>query len=163
MVKSPKEEYIEFIAEIQKIKGLDELSSKVIGILYVEPKDLSLDELAKRSGYSLSSISTLMKFMENAGLVRRLKKPKSKKVYFYMEKDLAGKFAEILRDRYKKIISLSKKRLPEIIDKYKKLKNSKEELKIAENNYKQMLVLENVMKKFIDMLEEANKKLKRSK
>jgi len=119
MTKSPKNEFIELIAENRKVNGLDELSSKIIGILFIEPEEVALDELANRTGYSLSAVSTALKFIERAGIVKRSKKPKSKKVYFYMGKDILAMFLQIMRRKYEKIILPSKQKLPRIIEKYK--------------------------------------------
>jgi len=151
--KSAKEEFIEYITEVNRIKGLDELSSKIIGNLYSEPEDLSLEELSKRTKYSLSAICTSTKFLERMSVLKRIKKPKSKKVYYYIEKDMMKKFTKIWKERYKKLISLSKKRIPEIIELYKSQKASKEELKIVKSHYNQILNMEKIMKKFIETLE----------
>ena len=162
MTESPKNEFIELIAENSKVNGLDELSSKIIGILFIEPEEVALDELANRTGYSLSAVSTALKFIERAGIVKRSKKPKSKKVYFYMGKDILAMFLQIMRRKYEKIILPSKQKLPRIIEKYKQesTKESEEELKIVENYYKEVLFFEQILKEFIETFEQygVNKK-----
>lgn len=161
MVKSPKEEFIDLVCETNKLKGLDELSSRIIGILFIEPKEVSLDELSKRTGYSLSSVSTAMKLLVRSDFIKRVKKPKSKKIYFYMEKELLESFLRLLCVKSKGIISISKDKIPQIIEKYEsdKSKNSIEELKILKNYYKQLLVMEEVMNKFTNILEEAHSRM----
>jgi len=119
MTESSKSEFIELISTNSKVSGLDDLSSKLIGILYAEPGEIALDELAKRTGYSLSAVSTAMKFVERAGIVKRLKKPKSRKVYFCMEKDIISLFIQLLRRKYENVILPSKHKLPKIIEGYK--------------------------------------------
>jgi len=159
MEKSPKNEFIELIAEINRLKGLDELTSKIIGILFIEPEVVSLDELAKRTGYSLSAVSTAMKLLVGSCLIKRSKKPKSKKVYFYIEKDMISLFMQTL-----KIIenntSMLKKRVPGIIERYKleKSEDSKAELKIIENYYEQVLITDRIMRKMIEMFENVQAK-----
>ncbi len=159
MGESPKNEFIELIAEINRLKGIDELTSKIIGILFIEPGVVSLDELAKRTGYSLSAISTAMKLLVRSSLIKRSKKPKSKKVYFYIEKDMISLFMQTL-----KIIenntSMLKKRVPGIIERYKleKSEDSKAELKIVENYYDQVLITGRIMKKMIEMFENVQAK-----
>jgi len=153
---SPKNEFIELMTENSKVNGLDELSSRIIGILFIEPEEIALDELAKRTGYSLSAISTAMKFIERAGIVKRSKKPKSRKVYFYMEKDILAMWIQLMRRKYENIILPSKHKLPKIIEKYKleKSENSEEELRIVENYYKQVLLSERLIKDSINTLEQ---------
>jgi len=162
MTESPKNEFIELIAENSKVNGLDELSSKIIGILFIEPEEVALDELANRTGYSLSAVSTALKFIERAGIVKRTKKPKSRKVYFYMEKDMLAISLQITRRKYEKIILPSKQKLPKIIEKYKQesTKESGEELGIVENYYKEILFFEQILKEFIETFEQygVNKK-----
>ncbi|NMX21080.1 hypothetical protein C5S30_01300 [ANME-1 cluster archaeon GoMg4] len=156
MMGSPKNEFIELMTENSKVNGLDELSSRIIGILFIEPEEIALDELAKRTGYSLSAISTAMKFIERAGIVKRSKKPKSRKVYFYMEKDILAMWIQLMRRKYENIILPSKQKLPKIIEKYKqeKSENSEEELRIVENYYKQVLFSERLIKDSINTLEQ---------
>lgn len=162
MTESPKNEFIELIAENSKVNGLDELSSNIIGILFIEPEEVALDELANRTGYSLSAVSTALKFIERAGIVKRTKKPKSRKVYFYMEKDMLAISLQITRRKYENIILPSKQKLPRIIVKYKQesTKESGEELGIVENYYKEVLFFEQILKEFIETFEQygVNKK-----
>ena len=162
MTESPKNEFIELIAENSKGRGLDELSSKIIGILFIEPEEVALDELANRTGYSLSAVSTALKFIERAGIVKRTKKPKSRKVYFYMGKDMLAISLQIMKRKYERIILPSKQKLPKIIEKYKQesTKESGEELGIVENYYKEVLFFEQILKEFIETFEQygVNKK-----
>ena len=162
MTELPKNEFIELIAENSKVNGLDELSSKIIGILFIEPEEVALDELANRTGYSLSAVSTALKFIERAGIVKRTKKPKSRKVYFYMGKDMLAISLQIMKREYEKIILPSKQKLPRIIEKYKQesTKESGEELGIIENYYKEILFFEQILKEFIETFEQygVNKK-----
>ncbi len=161
MTGSPKDEFIVLMTENSKVNGLDELSSRIIGILFIEPKEIALDELAKRTGYSLSAVSTAMKLIERAGIVKRSKKPKSRKVYYYMEKDMLAMWIQLMRRKHENIILPSKQKLPKIIEKYKleKSENSEEELRIVENYYKQVLYSEQFIKDSIKTLEqyEVNK------
>jgi len=160
---TPKADFICLIAENSKVNGLDELQSKLIGILFIEPEELALDELANRTGYSPSAVSTAMKFIERAGIVKRTKKPKSKKVYFYMEKDMLAISLQIMRRKYDNIILPSKQKLPVIIEKYKResTKESEEELPIVETYYKQVLFFEQILDDFIKRFEQygMNKQL----
>ena len=156
-MKSPKNEFIELITENSKVNGLDELSSKIIGILFIEPEELTLNELANRTGYSLSAVSTALKFIGRAGIVKRTKKPKSRKVYFYMEKDILAMSLQIVRRKYEKILLPSKQKLPKIIEEYKQQEQSKnieDELRIVEDYYKALTFFEQILKEFIDKFEQ---------
>lgn len=154
MKKSPKEEFVEMMSDMQRRKGLDELSSKIIGTLFIEPAEVSLEELSKRTGYSLSAVCTTMKFLESTGIIRKTKKPGSRKVYFFMEKDMNSFLAQAFRKIESSFLYI-KSRMPGIIERYRmeKTRGSKEELKILENYYAQLMGFEKVMKKLDGMLE----------
>ncbi len=64
---------------------------------------MSLGEIAKRTGYSLSHVSSALKFLENLGLVVRIKKPGDRKAYYKAVKNLqewrrAAYYKRILED-----------------------------------------------------------------
>ena len=154
-----KEELIEHMVGCSKIHGLDDISSRIMAILYIEPKELSLEELSIKSKYSLSAISTAMKFLEQMEMVKRLKKPHSKKAYFFMEKDTLKMFLEFLIKQQEKIILPTIKKLPSIIEKYEK-EESKEELKIIKDYLRQIKAYEKINKNTIEMIKKEQNSYK---
>ncbi|MCD6367765.1 MAG: winged helix-turn-helix transcriptional regulator [Candidatus Aenigmarchaeota archaeon] len=149
---SPKEELKNLIYEANKLRGLDDITSKIISTLYVEPKEISLEDLSKKTGYSISAVSMAMKTISRLDVIKKFKKPKSRKVYFYMEKNVMPYITEMLSKNLG-IIQRSKKKMPEIIRKLKKSKSNKEELKIAEYYNKQITVAEKIIKKALSSLD----------
>ena len=107
-MKTPKEKSIEFFRDAMKVNGLDDISSSIIGVLYMEPKEISLDEISQKTGYSLSGVSTAMKMLSNMGCIKRIKKPGSRKVYFFMEKDILGSMIQLMRRKYDNILLKAK-------------------------------------------------------
>ena len=69
MAGNPKEDFVELLTEVNRRKGLDELTSRIIGILFIEPYEVSLDELSERTGYSMSAVSTAMKLLLGSGII----------------------------------------------------------------------------------------------
>ena len=57
-------------------------------MLFFEDEPLSLGKIAKRTGYSLSHVSTALKLLENIGLVKRIKKPGDKRAYYTAIKNI---------------------------------------------------------------------------
>ncbi|MFH0798526.1 MAG: hypothetical protein V1906_03885 [Candidatus Woesearchaeota archaeon] len=153
MVKSPKEEFMELVMSVAKAKGADELTSRIIAALFIEPKEISLEDLSKRTGYSLSAVSTSMKLIEKTPFVKRTKVPGSKKVYFYMEKDLFGIFMRHIKMENELALKPMIDRLPEIIKRYRKENYPKEELKILEMHYNNVLIFSDLMKKMVEYAE----------
>lgn len=160
---NPKEEFIELMTEDCRTNGLDEVSCKIIALLYIEPNELSLEELAERTKYSLSAVCTAAKLIERIGLIKRIRKPGSKKAYFYMKKDMSVFSLDLMKRKYEKIIIPTKQKLPSIIERYKKEKSerSRQELKIIENYYKEVLVSEEIIKNIIEMVNKMRNKLKK--
>lgn len=162
MVESLKKRCVEFFTESSKINGFDDFTAKIVGVLYMEPKEISMEGLADRIGYSLSGVSTALKPLVNMGFVKRIKKPGSRKVFVYMDKNLLGTWHELMTKKYEMILLKAKHTFPEIIGDYKKKpqKNEEKEFKIAEDYYKMILDFEKVMLKFIRMLEALETKRK---
>ena len=146
-----KDDLVDLIERMGRSKGRDALVSKLSAILYVEPGEVSLEALARRTGYSLSAVSTAMKGLEMSGKIRRVRKPGSRKAYFYMEKDmisLSVKLMERMDEPMKKL----RNRLPQIIEGYKKEKATKEEIHIAEDYYRQIVIIEKLLAELVEKL-----------
>lgn len=81
-VEEAKRIMMEHFANTARRFGLSELYGYIYGVLFFEDEPLSLGEIAERTGYSLSHVSTALKLLENIGLVKRIKKPGDKKAYY---------------------------------------------------------------------------------
>lgn len=152
MTVSPKKDFIELIADVNRVKGLDELTSNIIGIVFIEPKEVSLEELSKRTGYSHSAVSTSMKLLVASGCIKRKRMPKSKKVYFFMEKDMFVAWKQMIEKINANIMNI-KTKVPRIIADYRQVKyeGSREERRIVEGYYDQLLAFEKVMGNCVGM------------
>jgi len=152
---SPKEEFIELITQNLKSEGFDEISSRIIGVLFIEPEEMSFEEICIETGYSLSAVSTAMKNLSQFHIVRRFQKPGSKKAFFFLDKNLTAIGTQALRMKYDNVILPSKKILPDIIGKYELEKSGKarSELEIVTRYYRHMLKLESIVENFLDEME----------
>lgn len=155
-----EKEMREFAEQVFRNFGLDILSSKIIAILYTEPEEVALEELSKKTGYSLASISNKTRFLENVEMIEKVKKPGSKKVYYYMEKDLFKMMQKKLEKAYEAEINPAKQKVPEIIEKYKNKKlneKSKKKLEIMQNYYQQIIKLDKVFRQMQVRLKNGSK------
>ena len=150
---SPTQEFREIVYESCKAIGLDDFPSRLISVLQTEKEGISLGELSEITGYSLSNLSTTIKGMEERQMVKKFKKPRSRKVFVVMDKDITSFFVELQKKRYKKSIEPSLKKIPEIIKKYEGKEEFQEELTIIKDYYKQTLFMSEETKKFIRALE----------
>lgn len=155
-MNDPDAEFKEFIFNVFKSLGFDTLIGKVVSILFLEPREVSMEELAEKTGYSLSSISTKTKMLVESGAAQRVKKPGSKKIYFHMENDvkklMLGKFDVMFRVYLNPAIE----NLPGIIKRYKentkgtKNQAQRDKLKNIENYHRDIVLISRLFQKFID-------------
>ncbi|MDD5111804.1 MAG: hypothetical protein PHG85_04620 [Candidatus Altiarchaeota archaeon] len=130
--------------------GMDSLTAQLLTILYFSPREIPMEDLAKKTGYSLSSVSNKLRKLETMW-VSRIKKPGTKKVYYYMEKDLLRMNQRKIKAEHEKHIHGIKRFIPYIMDKYKNARLSEEEkevLKNAKGYYNQALRLEKILEEF---------------
>jgi len=160
-MKDIEQEFVGFFKDVGRGFGMPQLPMHVVGQLYMEPEPVAMEDIAKATGYSLASISNTMKMLEGSGVVQRSKKPGTKKVYFFMEKNLAMLNIRKLNAAMEIQIKPAKLKLPVLIKKYKnKAKDdvAKQKLKIVEDYLRQMLIFEKLIKKWRKELEELSTK-----
>jgi len=61
--------------------GHSRVVKKMMFILLISDKEISMEELAKRTNYSLATLSNTIKSVEKLGLVERVPYPRTKRVY----------------------------------------------------------------------------------
>lgn len=68
--------------------GYSELHGKILGILYVSKEPVSIQEIAKETHYSLSTISLSIDFLEVLGIIKKTRLNADRKLYVEMTSDL---------------------------------------------------------------------------
>lgn len=150
---SLSKDFLEMVRELAPTSGLDHLSGTIIGILYLEPEELSLEELVQKTGYSKASISQKIKVLVTMGIIRRRNKPGSRKVYLYMEKNIFTIWKEQMKRHFMPEIRIMKKKIPELIEKYTKSAASpmqQKRIEILANYNMQIIQLEILLNKFYE-------------
>lgn len=151
---SCEKEFVDMYKKIGRLSGIDDLSATIFGMLYIAPEDVSMDELSKKTGYSLASISNKIKMLEIHGFITRKNKPGTRKTYLYVEKELVEPFKKMVVTKQENQLKLIRERMPDIINKCKKKAKSAEEkakLKIMENYLEQALKLDKILGKMIEL------------
>jgi DNA-binding transcriptional regulator GbsR (MarR family) len=88
-VESARATVIESMARSAEVYGAKRSNGRLFGILFFADEPLSLDELAERSGYAKSTVSTAMSTLERVHLVHRRSLPgEGKKAFYEAETDL---------------------------------------------------------------------------
>jgi len=150
-----EKEITEFGTNMFESFGLDNLTAKLITILYFSPREVSMNDLAKKTGYSLSSVSNKLRVLEDV-FVQRVKKPGTKKVFYYMEKDIIKVNQRKVKAAHERQIHAIKKFVPYMMEKYKNAKLTEEEkeiVKIGKDYYQQILKFEKILEDFEKQLE----------
>ncbi|MFO7710482.1 MAG: hypothetical protein R6V53_01830 [Candidatus Woesearchaeota archaeon] len=157
MKKFEKEVY-GVVEGIMQDFGLDALSGRIFLTLFLAPDEIALEDLAKKTGYSLSSVSTKMRFFEQTDLAKKTRKPGSKKVYFSMDMDITELIRHKLQLSLDREISPLKRKLPEIIKKHKPIilaskdESQKQKLQTLEKMVRDVKHVEAVLKKTLEDL-----------
>lgn len=149
------EDFTNYITEVAKNLGHDDLGAKIYAILYLAEKEVTLDEISEKSGYSLASVSIKIILFEKMGLVKKTKKPGSKRVYCIMERNRIEQIKRKINSLFEIEIDFANKNLPDLISKYKNRDLQKEEnkkLQIALNYLEEIKKIEQLYEKIkLDM------------
>jgi HTH-type transcriptional regulator, osmoprotectant uptake regulator len=105
--KKLEAQILENFASVAQTIGYSPLHGKIIGVLLIEGKPVSLNELAKETGYSSSMISLSLDFLEVMEVIKKVKKSGDRKLYVKLNGDLLNILKKAIVTRVKKTISES--------------------------------------------------------
>lgn len=156
----PEQELYEDVVNLGMQAGLKAVMAKVHAVLFMEAEEISLEDIAKQTGYSLASVSTAAKHLETFKKAQRIKKPGSKKVYYKGEKNMVCVLHEHIKESIEGAIKPMQQRLPYCLTELKKeLKNKsltkekKKELKKKITWYESYLEQNELLAKIFDNIE----------
>ena len=137
-------------ASVTSVAGYSDLHGKILAVLLVEGKPLSLQEVARKTGYSSSMISLSLDFLEVMGIVKKVKKTADRKLYLELHGDLLQALKNAIVMKAKKSASESLMALDEKKKKLKGMKNGQ-----SDKMLKTLEILEKEIKRlegYIDLL-----------
>ncbi len=88
--KNLEEKIYSTFSEVASSIGYSPLHGKIIGVLLVKGRPLSLQELAKETGYSASMVSLSLDLLEVLGVIKKIKKTGDRQLYISLQGDLLG-------------------------------------------------------------------------
>ncbi|MBL7160423.1 MAG: hypothetical protein ISS93_01060 [Candidatus Aenigmarchaeota archaeon] len=94
-------------AEVASSIGYSPLHGQIIGVLLVKGKVLSLQEIARETGYSSGMISLSLDLLEVLGVVKKIKKTADRKLYVELSGDLLECLKNAITLKLSKSISSS--------------------------------------------------------
>lgn len=143
--KEIEEKIYSTFSDIASSIGYSPLHGKIIGVLLVHGKEMSLQELAKETGYSASMISLSLDLLELLGVIKRVKKTGDRNLYIILKGDLLESLKNAIILRVKKSIDST------LID----FGKSRQDLKKLKGEERQRML------KTMDILEKEIKRLGR--
>jgi DNA-binding transcriptional regulator GbsR (MarR family) len=149
-VKEIEREIYSIFADIASTIGYSEIHGRIIAALLVSGGKSSLQELAKQTGYSISTISLSLDLLEFFGMIKKVKKAGDRKLYVELQGDLLGGLKKAFLTRLRKSIENSLLRFEEYKKELKKMKDSEKKRVL-----KTLDVLEKEIKrlrKYLDLL-----------
>jgi len=96
---------IESGVQMAKMWGISDAAGALKGSLILAEGPMSMDDLVEETGYSKSTVSTNMTFLENQGVVRRVRKPGDKRNYYVAMQDMEEAF-KAENNKFKQMVSV---------------------------------------------------------
>jgi len=93
--------------ELAGTLGYSPVHGRIIGVLLIKGRPVSLQELAKSTGYSSSMVSLSLDLLEILGVIRKVKKSADRKLYVELTGDLLSCLKNALLVKVKKGIDNS--------------------------------------------------------
>lgn len=107
----PRERVIQAFEQAASLYNFNESYARLYGILYFQG-EMTLDELSDETGFSKSTVSRVMKKLEELYLVQSRKKEEMGKTKFYSaEEDLESAFMKMMENEGQREIEIMKEAL----------------------------------------------------
>lgn len=167
-----EKDFTELFVNMGKTYGMNDVAMKIIGLVYLSKEDISMDEISKKTGYSLATISNNCKILFNTGILNKIKKPGTKKIFLNMDKDLVKLNIKKMEVALDYMIKPMKLKVNSLLDKYNQKnktkedktkektvpkKNTKEKIDLIKNYERQVEEMEEIMVKWKKDLEKVRR------
>jgi len=124
--------------------GYSEIHGRTIAALMVSGEKLSLQELAKKTGYSISTLSLSLDLLEFFGMIKKIKNAGDRKLYV----ELHGDLLEGLKKAF--VVRIQKS----VTDSLNRFNKYKENLKVSKGkDKKRVMDALNILEKEIERLD----------
>jgi DNA-binding transcriptional regulator GbsR (MarR family) len=118
-------------ASLASAIGYSEIHGRIIAALMVSDKKLSLQDLAKKTGYSISTLSLSLDLLEFFGMIKKIKNAGDRKLYIELHGDLLEGLKKAFVVKIQKSVNDSLRRFGEY----------KENLKISNDKDKKRVIV----------------------
>jgi len=118
-------------ANLASTIGYSEIHGRIIAALMVSGKKLSLQDLAKKTGYSISTLSLSLDLLEFFGMIKKIKNAGDRKLYIELHGDLLEGLKKAFVVRIQKSVNDSLRRFSEYKENLK-VSKSKDRKKVMD-------------------------------
>jgi DNA-binding transcriptional regulator GbsR (MarR family) len=92
-------------SQVAESIGYSPIHGQIIGVLLVGGGSMTLQDIAKKTGYSTSMISLSLDLLELLGVIKKIKKTADRKLYIELNSNLIEALKNILMIRISKALS----------------------------------------------------------
>jgi len=129
-------------ASVVKSMGYSEVHGRIISSLFVADRELSLQELGKRTGYSIPSISISLDLLELIGIIKKKKRVGDRKLYVKLDSDLLEGLRRALLLKVQKELTLTLNELDSYKGRKKGIKKLEKEIRRLEKYINSLAAVE---------------------
>lgn len=108
MINQAKEQYIEKIADNMRTYGVSTTVGRVLGIIYMNRKPMTLDELSMATGMSKTRMSQVVREMLDINIAEKVFEKGVRKDIYDVESDYYETFISIFTSNWRKTINRNK-------------------------------------------------------
>jgi DNA-binding transcriptional regulator GbsR (MarR family) len=102
--KSVQERIYSTFGEVARSIGYSPIHGRIIGALLVNGGEMSLQAVARETGYSLSMVSLSLDLLELMGVIRKSRRPGDRNLYISLQGDLLETLKNAMAMRIRKSI-----------------------------------------------------------
>ncbi|MDP7492754.1 MAG: winged helix-turn-helix transcriptional regulator [Candidatus Undinarchaeales archaeon] len=115
LIKTADEEFHQLFVDVTTSFGLPAAPGRIMAELFLVEGPVTMQELSEKTGYSLPTLSRNVRALDGMGIVRRDKRPGSKKSYISIRsKKLLEIMMNIMRIGYEREVKVMLRDLPRI-------------------------------------------------
>ncbi|PKR85681.1 GbsR/MarR family transcriptional regulator [Heyndrickxia camelliae] len=146
-VTQVKEQYIEKIADNMRAYGVSSTVGRILGIIYMNRKPMTLDELSNETGMSKTRMSQVVREMVELNIAEKVFEKGVRKDIYDVEDDYYDTFITIFTSNWRKTINRNKMFEKKVIRELNELKEGEELSPEMEEQVNELLL---EMKKWAD-------------
>ena len=115
MSETPEDAFVEQLGMIYQAEGMPRIAGRIIGLMILNARPFSFDELAKVLKISRGSVSTNTRMLESFGILKRVSAPGERQDYFQLSKQPYSQMLERQVEKARRVraqVSEARDRIP---------------------------------------------------